>query len=51
MKSHYKNMNPDKAKDIRRLYFVEKLKQQAIADMFGIRQGSVSRVISGQVWV
>lgn len=35
---------------IRDLYFVGKLKQYEIGRMFGLRQGSVSRIVSGQVW-
>jgi DNA-binding transcriptional regulator LsrR (DeoR family) len=50
MKSHYQHMNLSKARAIRILYFVFNLKQQAIADHFGIRQGSVSRILSNQVW-
>jgi hypothetical protein len=43
-------MSPLAAKAMRDLYFVGKLKQYQLGKMFGIRQGSVSRVISGQVW-
>ena len=34
---------------IRDLYFVGKLKQREIGRMFGLRQNSVSRIVSGQV--
>ena len=50
MKRYYKHMNPDKANAIRHLYFKERKKQREIAELFGIAQGSVSRIISGMVW-
>ena len=50
MKSHYRNMTPEKAEKIRELYFIERLKQGVIAKRFGISQGNVSRIISGGVW-
>lgn len=43
-------MTPEIAKIMRELYFVGKLKQHEIARMFGVKQHSVSRIISGQVW-
>jgi DNA-directed RNA polymerase specialized sigma subunit len=43
-------MSPMAAKAMRELYFVGRLKQHEIGKMFGLRQGSVSRVISEQVW-
>lgn len=49
-KSHYRNMTPADADRIRELYFREKVKQQQIADMYGIKQNTVSRIISGIVW-
>lgn len=50
MKSHYRNMNPEKAAEIRRLYFSREAKQKEIAERFGVRQNTVSRIISGMVW-
>ena len=50
MKSHYQNMTPEKAVEIRRLYFEEKKLQREIAEQFGITQGSVSRIVSGHSW-
>lgn len=50
MKSHYRNMTPDKAKSIRDMYFKGRMKQAAIARTFGITQATVSRIISGKVW-
>ena len=49
-KRHYRHMNPRAARVIRDLYFIGKLKQHEIGRMFGLRQGSVSRIVSGQVW-
>ena len=49
-KRFYRNMDKRKADLIRQLYFVGKLKQADLARMFGITQGSVSRVISGLSW-
>ena len=50
MKRWYRHMTPRSAAVIRDLYFVGKLKQHEIARMFGIKQNSVSRIVSGQVW-
>ena len=36
----------ERAKEIRRLYFTERKKQAEIALIFGIAQGSVSRLVS-----
>ena len=49
-KSFYKNMTKEKAEEIRKLYFSRQKKQWELAEMFGIRQGSVSRILSDQVW-
>jgi DNA-binding transcriptional regulator LsrR (DeoR family) len=49
-KRSYRHMTPKAANLIRDLYFVGKLKQHEIGRMFGLRQGSVSRIVSGQVW-
>lgn len=46
----YRHMSARAASVIRDLYFVGKLKQHEIGRMFGIRQNSVSRIVSGQVW-
>ena len=49
-KRFYRGMSPLAARAIRDLYFVGKLRQTDLARMFGIRQNSVSRIVSGQVW-
>jgi DNA-binding transcriptional regulator LsrR (DeoR family) len=43
-------MNPEKAAQMRRLYFSRQKNQAEIAEMFGVKQNTVSRVISGLVW-
>lgn len=49
-KRFYRNMDRDKANEIRRLYFSRQKKQHELAEMFGIRQNTVSRIVSGMVW-
>ena len=49
-KRFYRDMTPAKAEEVRRLYFDERMKQTDIAERFGIRQASVSRIVSGLVW-
>lgn len=49
-KAYYRDMNQRIAKVMRELYFVGKLKQHEIARMFGKKQNTVSRVISGITW-
>jgi DNA-binding transcriptional regulator LsrR (DeoR family) len=48
--SFYRNMTKEKAEEIRRLYFSRQKKQVELAEMFGIKQNTVSRIISGMVW-
>ncbi len=49
-KKSYRHMTRDTAKQIRDLYFSRWFKQHEIAELYGIRQNSVSRIVSGQVW-
>jgi len=49
-KSHYRQCSPLVAKAARDLYFIGRLKQREIGKMFGLRQGSVSRIVSGLTW-
>ena len=49
-RSFNRGMTPLAARVMRELYFVGKLRQTDLARMFGIRQSSVSRIVSGQVW-
>ena len=49
-KGWYRHMTFDKAEEIRKLYFSRQMKQKELAEKFGIRQPSVSRIVSGQTW-
>jgi predicted XRE-type DNA-binding protein len=49
-KRFYGHMNAVIAQMIRELYFSRHMNQTQLADFFRIKQGSVSRIISGQVW-
>lgn len=49
-KSRYRQSSPMVARMVRSLYFVGRLKQHEIGRMFDLRQGSVSRIVSGQCW-
>lgn len=50
-KNHYRHMNRDKAERIRRLYYSRQYKQRELANLFGIRQNTVSRIVSDMVWL
>jgi DNA-binding transcriptional regulator LsrR (DeoR family) len=50
-KTHYRQMTRKKADEIRRAYFGREANQCELAKRHGLRQSSVSRIISGQVWV
>lgn len=49
-KSHYRHMDHAKAEEMRRRYFSREAKQDELAREYGIRQGTVSKIISGQTW-
>lgn len=49
-KRRYRNSTPKVISVARDLYFIGKLKQHEIARMFGAKQGTVSRWMSGQTW-
>ena len=49
-KSRYRNMDREKAIEIRRAYFSREANQRQLGERFGIAQHTVSRIISGQVW-
>lgn len=46
----YRNMTRERAEEIRALYFARTHTQRELGELFGLRQGSVSRIISGQTW-
>lgn len=50
MKRRYRHMSRQIAQQIRDLYFSRWFKQAELAELYGIRQHSVSRIVSGQVW-
>ena len=50
-KRFYRGMTRDKADEMRFMYFKGKKKQIEIAEIFGVRQGNVSRIISNRVWI
>ncbi len=50
-KRHYRHTNPVVAKMIRELYFSRKMKQAELAALFRLTQGSISRIVSNQVWM
>lgn len=49
-KSKYLHMNREKADEIRRLYFSREKKQAELAEIFNVKQNTISRIISGMVW-
>lgn len=49
-KTHYRHMTREKAQEIRRAYFAREAKQKELAERYGIRQNTVSRIVSMQVW-
>lgn len=49
-KTHYRGMTRQKAEEIRRAYFAREARQRELAERYGIRQNTVSRIISGLVW-
>ena len=49
-KRFYKQMDRETAEFIRELYFIGRHKQKDIGAVFGITQGSVSRIVAGLVW-
>lgn len=49
-KSRYRRMTREIAAEIRRAYLAREAKQRDLAARYGITQGNVSRIVSGQVW-
>ena len=49
-KRFYRDMTPEKVREVRRLYFVERKKQHEIGAMFGLAQSSIHRIVSGFTW-
>ena len=49
-KSHYRHMTRAKAQEIRRAYFAREAKQAELAAKYGVKQNTISRIVSEQVW-
>lgn len=49
-KTYYMNMTIEKAREIRRAYFAREANQRELAERYGIRQNTVSRIVSCLVW-
>ncbi len=49
-KRYYRHMTPELAAEIRRRYFTREAKQAELAREYGIKQHSVSRIVSGLSW-
>jgi len=49
-KSHYRHMTREKAKEIRRAYFAREANQPQLAERYGVKQNTISRIVSEQVW-
>ena len=49
--SHYRHMTREKAQEIRRKYFAREAKQIELAKEYGVRQNTISRIVSEQVWI
>jgi DNA-binding transcriptional regulator LsrR (DeoR family) len=50
-KANYRGMTYELAQEIRRAYFAREGKQKELGLKYGIKQNTVSRIISGLVWV
>lgn len=50
-KKYYRDMNHDKADEVRRLYFSREMTQKQLAAKFQISQSAVCRIVSGWTWV
>ena len=49
-KSHYRHMTRARAEAIRAAYFRREAKQAELAAIYGVRQNTISRIVSGLVW-
>lgn len=49
-KARYRHMDAVKATEIRRRYFAREAKQAELAAEFGVKQHTVSQIISGLRW-
>ena len=49
-KQNYRGMNQERAQKIRELYLQRAATQKQLAERFGVSQGTISKIISDQVW-
>ena len=49
-KTHYRHSCPRIAREIRDLYFKARFRQTELARLYGLAQGTVSKMISGITW-
>lgn len=49
-KTHYRGLTREQAHEIRRRYLRREANQPQLAREYGRSQGSISRIVSGQVW-
>ena len=49
-KRYYRHMTLEKAEAMRRAYFAREANQRELAERYGVRQNTVSRIISGLSW-
>lgn len=49
-KQNYWGMNQERAQKIRELYLQRAATQKQLAERFGVSQGTISKIISDQVW-
>ena len=50
-KRYYRHMTREKAQEIRQRYFSRQANQTQLAQEYGVKQHTISRIVSGQVWV
>lgn len=49
-KRYYRHMTREKAQEIRQRYFSREANQAQLAKEYAVRQNTISRIVSGQVW-
>lgn len=49
-KQNYRGMDHERAKKIRELYLSRQMTQKELAQRFGVSQGTISKIVSDQVW-
>lgn len=48
--SKYRHMTPEKAEEMRALFFSRRFKRKELAQKFEVSEATVSRIISGLIW-